>query len=265
VFSEYTVSVKTDELKNLTQHCTIVNVNKDNIYYILDIYNKAKKDNLFATERTTQWLKHKFLVNESYISPQAPAYPIGTIDMKNTWIALEGNTPIGYVIVQHIDDILFVEEFLTLNDKATASLLSTLKNIAEHGNSKVISIHHCTPNHPLHNYMTQFNSVFNQTYPKHKMLKVLDFNQFVLDSQALLEERILDSRFATESSEALLNQLVALHPSLSSECQSILVSGQMLASELEQMGKLSASKEMIELLDIVFPKHTPYIFESDLN
>jgi predicted acetyltransferase len=126
VFSEHTVSIKTNELKNLTQHCTIVNANKDNLYHILDIYNKAKKDNLFAIERTTQWLQHKFLVNESY--------PIGTIDIKNTWIALEGNTPIGYVILQPIGDILFVEEFLTLNDKATTSLLSTLKNIAEHGN-----------------------------------------------------------------------------------------------------------------------------------
>jgi hypothetical protein len=97
------------------------------------------------------------------------------------------------------------------------------------------------------------------------MLKVLNFKQFILDSQALLEERILNSRFATKSSATLLNQVVAQHTSLSSECQSILVSGQMLASELEQMGKLSASKEMVELLDIVFPKHTPYIFESDLN
>jgi hypothetical protein len=263
----------------------------DNVREIVGIFNRTTDLNLFKIRRDEEWVVRKFLHPEVLkASDEGKRLPLGTLNLQDTYLSRREGTTTGYMVLGSYETALVIEEILGLDSNAVKSLLRRASRIAQDKGLEKVIVNHAVPDGLTGTVLTDISASITMSTPWHFMLKVLNPTGLLQSMKPILEDRLEDSPYAgatfqvnikldgirigvsategklafrvLDSSEERGYSRIELIPRSFTK----LVSGQFSAKELHQLGYIRLDEPSdIDILTALFPKHFPYIFETDDN
>ncbi|HSP47594.1 MAG TPA: GNAT family N-acetyltransferase [Clostridiaceae bacterium] len=269
----------------------VVTADADTVWTVVEIFNKTTDKNLFKIQRDEEWVTRKFLhpeILEAYESGKR--LPLGTLNLHDTYLSRREGMTTGYMVIGSYETALVIEEILGLDGNALWSLLRRASRIAQDKGLEKIIVNHAVPDGLTGTVLTDIGASITMSTPWHFMLKVLNPTGLLNSMQSIMEERLTASPYAgssfqvnikldgirigvtanegklafriMDSSEERGNSRIELIPRSFAK----LIAGQFSAMELYQLGYIRLEEASdIDLLTALFPKHFPYIFETDDN
>lgn len=291
VFRQYFASLPVQSIDVIASTDKVKIANIDTIYSIVELFNKAPDYNLFKINRNIEWIERKFTHPEILQSiTSGKKIPLGTIRLKDTYISFKENTPSGYMIIAGYENSLTIEEIMGYDVVAIKSLLIKAKELAfEHGINR-ITVNHSVPDCLVSMVLTELGANITVSTLWHLMLKILNPYEFIKNIIGLLEERIKTSQYSRDCVSFILTigsinigicvktsvvnchiyndvDVIGKHKlEMSEKSFAKLITGQLSPKELFNLGYIKAADlKYIDVLTGMFPKHYPYIFETDFN
>lgn len=269
----------------------VVTADVDTVATVVEIFNKTTHRNLFKIQRNEEWVTRKFLhpdILEAYESGKR--LPLGTLNLHDTYLSRREGMTTGYMVIWSYETELVIEEILGLDSSAVRSLLRIASRIAQDKGLEKVIVNHAVPDGLTGTVLTDIGASITMSTPWHFMLKVLNPTGLLSSMKDILEARLAASPYEgasfqvsirlngirigvsasegeltfriLDSSEESGHSRIELFPKSFAK----LVSGQFSASELYQLGHIRLEEVSdIDILTALFPKHFPYIFETDNN
>lgn len=285
VYSDYNCIISTDSIAGFCVEGHVINADSNSIENIIKVYNSVQENNLLRVKRDTNWINKKVLNNN------IDKLPLGTTKMENIFLAYDKeNNCNGYMIISNWGDTICIEEIEALSYNALKLLITKAKNIAENLGIKKININHIMPDRIINPFLLDIRASINYSYPKHSMMKILSIKGFINSIHKVLNKRVKNScykdsnftllietqkekviieytngefRVADETMEMDTKPFIIR---LSDKSFSLLAFGRNNINDIElNDDPEKPSNDSKEILNILFPKHFPYIYEMDLN
>lgn len=230
--------------------------NIDTIFNILDIHRNAEKGNLFAMERSEVWLDRKFFFQKYKIKDFAPQVPLGAIDINRVYFAMQKDACIGYILLKRADtEEVNMEELYAVDDTAVSSMLKEIQTLFE---TKRISVHHCSIGSSIYETAVKYGKILS--FDSALYIKVLDTKKLIYGMKQVFEKRLNEN-----ISDKELEKMCEMLDALSEEQKASVLAGKGSYKEVAEYSAVNMSETDLEMMELCFPKHSPYVLEPDMN
>lgn len=291
VFHQFVATIPVQNTLIMESGDDVKQATEETVHSIVEIFNRTTDENLFKIRRDEEWVARKFLHHEILDAVEAGRkLPLGTLNLRDTYLSFRNGSPTGYMVIKGYSSALFIEEILGLDDIAIRSVLREAGFVAQDRGIDRIIVNHAVPDGLTGTILTDIGAAITMSTPWHFMLKVLNPAGLLQSMQSVMEFRLKNSQFAyadfdvslkidgiqigvsanrgkldfqiMDSSVEERHARIELYPKGLAK----LIAGQFAARELMHLGYIRVEVESdIEILSVLFPKHFPYIFETDDN
>lgn len=291
VFHQFTATLPVHNAIILEGEDDVEQATVETVHSVVEIFNKATDMNLFKIRRDEEWVVRKFLHHEILDAVESGRkLPLGTLNLKDTYISFSNGSPKGYMVIKEYSTALVIEEILGLDVNAIKSVLKAAGLIARDKGIERIIVNHAVPDGLTGTILTDIGAATTMSTPWPFMLKVLNPAGLLQSMKSVMEDRLKASQFANADFDVSL-KVDGIQVGISSKSGKLdfqvmdstvekiharielypkglakLIAGQFSAKELLHLGYIKVEVELdIEILSVLFPKHFPYIFETDDN
>ena len=278
-FDEYCATIPVSSLYEISPIASVRPFTAPDAAQFLYVYENAPHQNLLHLRRDEHWIEKKILERDDL--------PLGTIRRDDLLLSIRDEAVTGYAVIERSKSALTFQELRAQNRD---SLLALLKAAAKIGTSSDIvefTVQHAAPGELIHPLALELGGWVTVTHPLYLMLKILSVEKLFTDMLPLFKERIARSSWAgtpftlaieshgetvslSNSQEADLSVQPMPNPSgilaIPDPALVKLLTGHRTVEELADSGACPLfNRDQIDLPNILFPRHYPYIFEADKN
>lgn len=291
VFHQFVATLPVQNTFTLDGSDDVEQADEGTVWEVVEIFNRTTDRNLFKILRDEEWLMRKFLHPEILDAVEdGRKLPLGTLNLRDTYLSFRNGSPTGYMVINGYTNALVIEEILGMDGNALKSILRVAGRIAQDRGIETVVVNHAVPDGLTGAILTDVGAAVTMSTPWHFMLKVLNPTRLLLSMQDIMEDRLKNSQFAhvdfdvslkidgiqigvsAKDGKLDIKVLDSLEerglPRIELYPQGLtkLIAGQFSAKELLHLGYIRLEGESdVDILSVLFPKHFPYIFETDDN
>ena len=278
-FDEYTATIPISSLQEAPARTRVRPFVMEDAEQFLSIYERTPDQNLFHLRRDLHWVQKKILRRD--------VLPIGTIHLDDVLVSEQGGAVTGYAFLEKGENSVSLQEFRALNRDGLLSLLKTVAEIGSSRGAGEVRIRHAVPGEMIYPLALDLGGKITVTHSRHLMLKILSVENLFTSMRELFQKRITCSAWAgkpfslaIESHEEKVSLSscgegdLSVQPAIDATgilsipdpaLVHLFTGHRTLFQQIDAGDCPNFDEEDNSLLDVLFPRHCPYIYQVDIN